>query len=466
MAISSLGVGSGLDLNTMLTSLMTVEKQPLLALQKKEASYQSRISSLGTLNSALSSLQTAAKAFIPSIGQSANDKFATLKSTVTDTTLASATVSAGAAATTYALTNISLATNEQIRKTGFVIPTTDGTLSIKVGSGTAVDVNVKGASSLADIAKAINDATTGVSASIINNGTADYLVLSANDTGLSKQITITGSDSPPLSTPSWSQFNFSPPGATIPDPNDWTEQQAAKSASVDINGLTIASETNTISSAISNVTLTLTKESVAGTTLTVSKETTSSLSSALTGFIKAYNEATTSMKKLGYYNADTKVAGALQGDSSLRGAQNQVRSLLQTQPGGTSVYQTLTSIGVTLEKDGTLKLDSAKLSAAVTADYAGVTNLVSSLGTALNKGIEGLVGVTGTIAGATANTSTMIKELDKRAATLSLRLTQIEARYKRQFSSLDGLIASMNKTSTYLTQQLANLPGVTSSSKN
>lgn len=467
--LSSLGIGSGLDLNGILTSLMQIEQQPLLALQKKEASYQSRISALGSLNSALSTLQTAAKAFIPSTGQTASDKFATLKSSLTDSTLASATVSSGAIAASYALTNITLATNEQIRKTGFVIPPTDGTLSIQIGSGTAVDVSVTGGSSLADIATAINDASTGVTASIINNGTDDYLVLSAHNTGLSNQIKVTGSDSDPDSNPltnPWNVFDYAPPSTptTSYTNNAWTEQQAAKSASVDVNGLTIGSESNTIAGAISNVAITLTKDSATGTTLTVSKETTSSLSSTLTNFIKAYNDATSSMKSLGYYNADTKAAGALQGDSSLRGAQSTLRSLMQTMPGGTSDYQTLSSIGVTLEKDGTLKMDSAKLSAAISADYAGVTKMVSTLGTALNTGIDGLVGTTGSIAGAADGASRMIKYLNQRQEVLSLRLTDIESRYRKQFSSLDSLIASMNKTSSYLTQQLASLPGSYSSS--
>lgn len=168
------------------------------------------------------------------------------------------------------------------------------------------------------------------------------------------------------------------------------------------------------------------------------------------------------MQGLGAYNAETKVAGALQGDGTLRGAQNQVRNLLQSKAGGSSVYQTLSNIGVSIEKDGTLKLDSTKLNKAIESDYAGVTNLVSSVGTTFKTSLESLVGTSGNITAATDSANRMIKDLGKRQSALADRLTQVEARYRKQFSSLDTLIAGMNKTSSYLNQQLASLPGASS----
>ena len=210
------------------------------------------------------------------------------------------------------------------------------------------------------------------------------------------------------------------------------------------------------------MTLSLLKETTTATTLTVTKDSTTSLTGSINGFIKSFNDAAKAMKDLGYYDAGTKKAGALQGDSALRGAQSQVRSLLQTTAGGTSAYQTLSDIGIALQTDGTLKLDSSKLNKAVEADYAGVTALVSKVGTAFKEGIEGLAGTSGTITAATDSTNRLIKELGKRQTALLDRLEQVESRYRKQFSALDSLVASMNKTSSYLTQQLANLPGASS----
>lgn len=467
MTVSSLGAGSGLDLSGLLNSLMKAEQQPMLALQQKEASYQSRISALGSLSSALAGLQTAAKSLIPTTGQSATEKFASYRASSADSAVASATATTGASASTYTLTNTVLAKAEQIRKTGLTIPTAtdgtqDGTLSIKVGTGAAVAIDVKGGSTLATVRDSINASSAGVTASIINNGTSDYLVFDAKETGASNQITITSSNA------NWNSFDYTPPlvpivpGDPLYTQNSWTEQQAAKSASVDINGLTITSSTNSISNAVSGVTFSLLKESAAGTTVTVSKDTTSGLSTSLNSFIKAFNDAAKSMKEQGAYNATTKATGALLGDATLRTSQSQVSNLLRTAIGGSSTYQTLSNIGVSLGRDGTLTLDSTKLSKAVTSDFSGVSALVSHVGTTFSKGMESLLGTSGSIPAATESTNRLIKSLTSRQETLSLRLTQIEARYRKQFTALDTLVSSMNKTSSYLTQQLANLPGASS----
>lgn len=460
MAVSSLGVGSGLDLSSIITGLMQVEQQPLLALQKKEASYQSRISSLGTLKSALSSLQTAATSLIPNITQSANDKFTSLKVSTGDNTIVTTTTSTGAVASNYTLKNISLATAEQIRKTEGTlgIPGSGtGTLSIKVGTGTAVDVSVTGGSSLSDIAKAINDAKPDVTATVINDGTTNHLVISAKKTGASNTVSITGSAG-------WTGFNFKPTTAPA-STNAWTQQQNAASASVEVNGLTVTSDNNTITTAISGLTINLLKESSSGTTLSVTQDSTTNITAALNSFIKAYNDAASSMKSLGAYNATTKVAGALQGDTTLRGAQSQIFNLL-TSKQGTGDYTVLADIGIALQKDGTLKLDSSKLNKAIESDFSAVANLTSAVGTAFKSGLETLIGTSGNITSITESANRMIKELDRRQEALQDRLIKVQERYTKQFSALDTLIASMNQTSSSLTQMLANLPGSSSSSNN
>ena len=456
MAISSLGVGSGLDLSGILKSLMQVEQQPIIALQRKEAAVQGRISALGSLKGALSSLQTAAGAMLPGSGQSLTEKYQTVKATTGDNTIVTATASTGAMPASYTLSDVTLAKAQQVRKSfdSGDIPTTgnNGTLSIQVGSGTAVDVAVNGGMSLTQIAEAINGSTAAVSASIINDGTTDHLIISAKETGATNTITITGSNGGAGND--WSAFSYSTGAA-----NAWTQQQPAASASASINGLTVTSPTNTISSAIPNVSLTLLKESAGGTSLTVTRDNQSSVTSALNDFMKAFNSAASVMKTLGAYNPETKVAGALQGDSTLRSAQGLVSSLLQTQAGGTSAYQTLSDIGISLQLDGSLKLDSTKLNAAVQADFTGVTNLIEKVGTAFKSGLESVVGSSGNITAATNSANQSIKDLQKRQEALTLRLEQVEARYTKQFSALDTLIAGMNQTSSWLGQQLSTLPG-------
>lgn len=486
MAISSLGVGSGLDLNSLLTNLMTAEQQPLLALQKKEASYQARISALGTLKGSLSALQTAAQAFIPSTSQTAETKYATYKATVADTTIASATASTGAVAGSYSLEVSALARAHRLTSPDSTNTTgsadlaagllAGGPLKIEIGTLTDTDpdvnittysyaadplrelnITVAAGSTLEQLRDAINTAATDgrVSATIINGTNGKQLVLSSDKTGLSNAMRLSGVTG----------LDFDPVAATgTLSQSTANGGQPPSDAAFTLNGIAATSSTNSTSTVLDGVTINLLKTNVGTpTTLTVTKDSTTSLTSAVNAFVKAFNDAAKSMSSLGAYNAETKVSGALQGDSTLRGAQGQVRALLQTKAGGTSLYQTLSDLGVSVEKDGTLKLDTTKLNNAVAADYAGVTNLVATIGNTFKTGLEGLVGTSGNIVAATDSANRLIKDIGKRQETLVNRLTQIEARYRKQFSALDTLIASMNKTSAYLTQQLANLPGSSSS---
>ena len=451
-SISSLGVGSGLDLNSLIASLMTVEKQPLTALKTKQSTVESRISALGTLKSGLASLQAAAGNLIPGATQSLAEKFLTFTAKSADETIATATAKSGVAATTYTLSNITLASAEQVRKTeialGIPAGTGSGTLSIKVGSGDSVDVSVSNGTSLTDIAKAINDSKAGVTASVVNDGTAKHLVITAKESGASNTISITGSTG-------WEGFNFRPSSASA-DTNSWVSQQAATSASVDVNGLTITSQSNTISDAVSGLTINLLKASSAGTTINVTQDNTSSITSALNAFVTAYNTAASSMKSMGAYNATTKVAGALQGDAVLRSAQAQV-SRLVTAKYGTGDLQTLSDLGISLQKDGTLKLDSTKLNKAIENDFAAVSEMVSAVGTGFKTGLNSLIDSSGSVTSATESANRLVKELQKRQEAMQDRLDKIEERYVKQFSALDTMIAGFNQTSSSLASMLSAL---------
>ena len=546
-SVSSLGSGSGIDLEGLLTKLMTAEQTPLKALATKVTSTNTRISSLGTLNSALEALQTAAAAMKTSINQTAVSKFSSYSASVADTTLATASTTTGASAGSYKLSNITLATAQQIRKSGISVPSVAGSLSIQVGAGKAVDVAISANSELSDVATAINSSGAGVTASIVTSGTTKYLSLTANDTGSANTISVTGSDTGggsawatafDYSAASWtgnsdgtvpvptsagtlsialgtgSAVNvtiganasltdvvgaingantgvtasiatngttsylkltanttgaavtvsgsgtdwsaYATAGAGNANANSWTQQAAAGNASVTVDDVVISSASNTLTTAISGVTLNLLKASTTGTTLTVAKDTTSSLTSALKAFVTAYNSANTTMGGLSAYNATTKVAGALKGDSTLRTAQTQIRALLfSTSTGGTSAYQRLSDIGVSVAKDGSLSLDSTKLNKAISADFTTVASLVAKVGEAYNTSLSTIAGSKGTIAAAQTNANGTIKSLNTRQTAVSARLVSIEAIYRKQFTALDTLVAKMKSTSSYLTQQFA-----------
>jgi len=488
-SVTSLGVGSGLDLQGMLTKLMQVEQQPLTLLQNKQASYQSKISALGTLQSSLAALQTAAAGLTPSSTQTATEKFSSYSASVADTTIASASAAKGAVAGSYSLEVSSLATAQRLVSpaSAFVSASTAlnvdaGTLKIEFGKFTPatttpvaaatytpdatreLDISISANASLNDIRDAINAKNGGVSATIVTGTNGPQLVLTSLKEGTDNVMRLSG-----LTGTDAGNFNFDP---LAPAVGTFSETAAggrtASNAAFELNGIAGTSSTNAVTGVLDGVTLNLIKTNVGTpTTVTVSQNSTTGLTSALQAFVKAYNDSNSTMGGLGTYNATTKIAGALQGESSLRTAQGQVRSLLFGTTGDSaSAYQRLSDIGVSVAKDGTLSLDTTKLNTAITSDFTGVANLVAKIGDTYNKTLEGIVGTTGSLVSATTGVTRMIKDLTNRQNVLSDRLTRIEASYRKQFTALDTLIASMNKTSTYLTQQLANLPGFTSTSKN
>jgi flagellar hook-associated protein 2 len=223
------------------------------------------------------------------------------------------------------------------------------------------------------------------------------------------------------------------------------------------------SSTNSASGVLDGVTIGLVKEGT--TTLTVAADYSTNITSALNDFITAYNAANSTMTTMGAYNSTTGTAGALQGNQILRDSQTLVRNLLySTTTGGTSAYQTLSDIGVTVGTDGSLSLDSSKLEGALAADSSAVATLVTKIGESYNSSLESTVGYSGKIKIATDSANTIIKELEERQEALELRLETIEARYRSRFTALDTLLSNLNNTSTYLTQQLASLTGSSDSS--
>ena len=455
MAISAPGLGSNLDINSIVSQLMALEQRPLALLQSKEAGFQAKITALGSLKGAISTLQTAASALVPATGTTALEKFSVFNATISDKAIASATASSSAIVGSYTLNNIVLATAQQIRKSGITVPADAGTLSIQVGTGAAVNVDLAANSTLADVSTAINDAATGISASIINDGTTDHLVLTAKDTGSANTITITGSDVGVGTGWAGGPFDYAGTGPN----NGWTESAAAGNASLEVNGIPVSSASHTLSPPISGVTLNLLE--AGSTTLTVTRET-SSLTASVNAFVKAYNDFNKISEELGSYDATTRAAGLLNGDSTLRSSQSRLRSLIGSVPSDVAgaEFQRLADIGVTLQKDGTLAVDSSKLAAAISGNLTGVANLVAAYGGEFKTTTDGLIGTDGTINARSDGIQASIKSITKRAEALSNRLIQIEARYRKQFTALDTLMSSLISTSNFVTQQLASLPNV------
>jgi len=453
-SISSPGIASGLDVNGIVSKLMEVERQPLTRLNAKVTDYNAKLTAYGSIKSALSSLQTAAATL-------ADTTIFNGKSVaVSDATVVTASASSLAAAGSYTLSVTQLAKFHTLRSTTDYATTADtfntGTLAISIGGGSAVNITIDSSNNtLSGIRQAINDANAGVTATILNDGTTNRLVLTSNTSGSVGAITVTATDSGGGGTNPLSGL----------DSASLLQTQPADNALFNINGIDISRSSNTVTDAIEGLTFRLTKGTLAApgtSTLTVTPNT-DAITSAINTFVQGYNNAVNLLKTNSSFNVTTKTAAILNGDSTVRSLQAQLSDLVNTSVTGIAGgISTLSDIGIAVQKDGTLQVDSTKLAAALADPAKDVTGLFTQT-TSGNEGIavrfsnvvRSSIAFDGVIAARTDGITASIKGVNNSIDALNLRLTKIEAQYRAQFTALDVMMANMQKTSQYLTQQFA-----------
>jgi flagellar hook-associated protein 2 len=400
MAISSAGIGSGLDVSGIVSQLMALERRPLTTIDGKEAKFQAQLTAYGSLKGALSTFQSAVAALASA------SKFSTVKTSIADTTVATVTASS-AAAGSYSLEVQTLAQQHKLKSTVSAATSTaigSGTLTISFGtySGDTFTLNpdkastaitiAPGQNSLAGIRDAINAANAGVTAGIINDGSGYRLTVSSNDTGVANalRVTVVDDDATHTDTAGLSQLAYD--GRTISGVTNLTQTVEAQNATALIDGIAISKSSNTLTDVIEGVTLTLLKENTpAKTTFTVTRDT-ATIQASVQAFVKAYNDLNKTVSDLSKYDATNKKASTLTGEATVRTVQSQLRgafnSALSTAGGGLT---TLAEIGMTFQVDGTLKLDGTKL----TAVLADSTKDISTLFAAVGKPTDSLVSFAG-----------------------------------------------------------------------
>jgi len=367
-AITSPGIGSGLDVNTIVAKLMAVEQRPLTLLDQKQASYQTDLSAYGTLNSLFAAFQGAMKNLSdPTVYQGAT-------ASPVDASIFTASAAKGTAPGNYSVSVTNTAQAQVLAATGIVSATnasSTGTLTIQVGSGTPATITIDSSNNtLQGVRDAINAAGVGIGATIVNDGSANpnKLVLTANATGAANTIQITNN------------LNAGELHDTIAS---LAEVRAGKDAALTVNGVAVKSASNTVTTVIPGVTLNLLK--AGDTSLSVARDT-GSLQAAVTSFVNAYNNVNSTVAGLTAYNATTKQGGPLLGDSVAQNLQTQIRSVLTRAVGGTGgSLTTLSQIGVSFQKDGSLTVDNAKLGNAISTNFTGIAALFSVQGRSNNS---------------------------------------------------------------------------------
>lgn len=479
--ITASGIGSGLDVNGIISQLMAIERRPIDALDQRKSRIQSQLSAYGQLRSALDTLRSAAQA----LGSPA--KFAVFSANVADTSVASATAGTSAVAGSYSLQVNQLAQAHKLASAGIDNAALDlgpGTLTIDFGSydaGTntftanpdkpsAAITIAPDAYTLSDIRAAINAANAGVSATLINDGAASRLVLTATDTGAAGSLRVSVAEDAggtnnanDTDATGLSALAFDPtatPGAG----RNLTEVSAARDAELVLDGITVGNASNTVAGALEGVTLVLLKTTTGATTLSVSRDD-ATVKQRVEDFVKAYNDFDKLARSLSAADPATGTSAALTGDSALRSMHTRLRAVLGSQVTGTTGgFAFLNEVGISFQRDGSLAVDGAALDQAIQDPAKDISQLFGSAAgsTGIAAQIDTLVGgyidLQGLLTDRTDGLQGSIRVLDQRSEAMQRRLDTIEARYRAQFTALDKLISSMTQTSTFLTQQLASLP--------
>jgi len=440
--LTSMGVGSGLDVASLVEKLVAARKAPQQnRISNQAAAANTQLSALGQVSAALSALQSAMAPL------SDGSVFAARTVSTGDSTVLGATTAGTPVDGSYNVVVGPLASALKASSGAFASSTTavgTGTLTLAVGGQSMSLALDSSNNSLAAIRDAINQASDnpGVSATIVTGTDGAHLVLSGTRTGAANGFVVSSSGGDGgLAALAYD--------AAAPSGNALSVITAAADAQYTIDGVAGHSAGNTVSGAIDGLTLNLVKEG--SSTLTVSSDS-SRATSALSNFVNTYNSFVGIYQNLTKYDATSGVAGAMIGDATLNGINGTLSGLV----GGTANGASLSSLGIALQVDGTLKLDSAKLATALAdggkqagALFGGDAGLAAKLNSQLTQ----WVGSSGVIPNRTSSISQQLKDLTAQQATLDSRMDALTARYQAQFTALDTLMSKLNSTSTYLQQQ-------------
>ena len=472
-SITSVGIGSGLDVNSIVTQLVNLEKKPLENLKTKATSIEAKVSEFAKVQAQFAALTDVATRISDASAWSARN------ATSSNSSAATITASATAAANTFSLDVDRLASKQSLSSS--TVPTGTkpgaGTLSIQLGTwdaggttfaaggASAVSVTVKDTDTLASIASSINKSDAGVRASVFNDGTSDRLLIQSKNTGAAAGFRVQSDDA------TMASFVFDPQNK--PDVGmaaTGNAVQYAQDTAARINGLAVTSSTNTLANNFSGVTIELLTTTT--TNYGLSTETKSPISMVVSEDVKpavknisdlvdAFNTLNTTLRDLTKYDATTKEVGLFQGDSMVVGMQNVLRSLVGSTSRGATA-QRLTDIGVERQLDGSLTINTSKLATAAnngttlqqlftTDNNSALTNGFAVKFATLGKGVAATGGLV-------SNKATSLKSLLDKNTTeqtkLNERVTLFEARLRKQYTALDVQMSKLNALSTYVTQQV------------
>lgn len=471
MAISSPGVGSGLDVNSIVSQLVAIEKQPLQALQTKATTLQSQLSLYGTIKSQVSALKDAATTLASATS------WASQAATSSNTATATVSVDSTASPTAFGLDITRLAqaqtTASRTIAAGASLGAGSGTgqLSIQLGSwgpagagpfvagaGPAVNINVSETATYTTIANAINAANAGVKATVLKIGNTERLSFQSTTSGSDAGFSIASNGG----FAALDSLSFTSLANGSESASGMESSQVGLNAAFKINGVAVESATNTVANVVPGVTLNLAQTTTVGSPvqITVAQDKTT-LQKNIQTFADAYSALSKTLADSTKYVQGGR-SGALQGDSTTVGLQSLMRKVIGSSSTG-STYARLSEVGLEQQTDGSLKLNTTKLAAAM-GDTSNLQRLFTTnnsdpatngFGLKLRDLATGLLAADGTVSNKSTALQGAISRNGDEQERVSERAVRVEKRLRAQYSALDAQMAKISGLSSYVTAQLA-----------
>lgn len=452
--ISSPGVGSGLDVNSIVSQMMKLEQRPLQLLQTKASGIESKISSYGQIKSAMSALYDAAKG-LTSIDTWRGKAFGT-----SDEAVLKGSASTSAQAAQFSVQVDRLAQSQSVASgslaSGTAIGTT-GTLTLELGrwsadqgsfagTGSTIPITIDAGDTLATIAGKINKENAGVSAVVVKGANGDQLLLRGSKTGEENGFVLSVSD------PGLNILAHDP--ASVAAGNGATRTQPAQDASFSINGINASSASNTVEDIVPGVTLNLLKTSDKPVDIKVSDDT-KAIKDKLEAFKEAYNKLNSVIAGLTRYDAGSKTSQPLQGDGTAVAMQGTLRGLIGN---ANSAGDYFSNFGLELQRDGSLSINSKKLDEAfkdLPRLEQALTNETDGLATRLRDFAFKANGVEGNITGRTKALQASLKGNQSDQDKLNTLLEQRQKSLLRQYQALDANMGTLSSLGSFMSSQIS-----------
>ena len=472
MAISSAGIGSGLNVQSIVSQLVAVESQPVQLLQAKGASLQTKLSVFGQIKSELSALQDASSALTDPSTWSSTSFTSSTPTAVTGTTTSAAAVGS------FSVDVLNLVTTQSATvkvAAGYTAPE-DFTLNIQLGtrtstgtpptdvftpgSATAIPITVNAGDDLTKIAASINAKSAGVVATVITTASGQQLALRGSTAGANAGFQLSATDSNGNSFGEGLVQTAAAGG--FEKAGTWTTTQYAADAKARIDGIEVTSPTNTITGVVAGVTLNLLAPTTSTASVSVDIDK-AAIKSKIQAFQDAYNKVYADLKTQTAYDAASKTGGPLLGDNTATGMMSMLRSLVGASgPASTSSLHRLSDLGLEIQSDGSLKTNTTKLDAAMQTPSDVKAFFSTSTGTSSGDGIAkrmydftfGALGVGGSVS---THSTAFQKSIDQNNANIdkfNLHIAAYQKQLLAQYNALDASMAQLNSLSTFVSQQI------------